>query len=100
MKMCKCRKFVIARVMVSDRDGKLYTLTMFDNIISKIVDGIDGMDVGKSCCMHLLVISTSIKVIWCTLFRKFDIYDGTWLAVIIIYVHVRSSSSGANSCIL
>ena len=40
MKLKKCKKFLIARVSVDGSDGKWHTLTMFNNVIMKIVDGI------------------------------------------------------------
>ena len=46
MKISKCSKFVTARVTVSGRDGKVYTLTMF-HVISSIVDGIDEVNVRR-----------------------------------------------------
>ena len=47
MKLSKCGKFLTARVSVDGLDGKKYMLTMFNDIIRKIVDGVDGADVKR-----------------------------------------------------
>lgn len=47
MKVTKCTKFMTARVSVGGRDGKVHTLTMFDSVVSKIIDGVGGGDVKR-----------------------------------------------------
>ena len=41
MKVSKCKKFVTARVSVGGRDGKVHTPTMFNSVISSIVEGVN-----------------------------------------------------------
>ena len=41
MKVSKCKKFVTARVSVGGWDGKVHTLTMFNSVISSIVEGVN-----------------------------------------------------------
>ena len=47
MKVTKCSKFLTARVSVGDQDDKVHTLTMFDSVVSKIIDGVGGGDVKR-----------------------------------------------------
>ena len=47
MKVTKRTKFMTARVSVGGRDGKVHTLTMFDSVVSKIIDGVGGGDVKR-----------------------------------------------------
>ena len=51
MKVSKCKKFVTARVSVGGQDGKVHTLTMFNSVISSIVEGVDG---ANRCWLLLL----------------------------------------------
>lgn len=49
-KMKKCRMMMTARVIVSGVDGKSYVLTMFDEVISEVIDGVSG---DSNCWQHL-----------------------------------------------
>ena len=42
MKSAKCTKSVMAKVVVSGKDGKEHTLTMFDEVVRKVIDGASG----------------------------------------------------------
>ena len=47
MKVSKCKKFVTARVSVGGWDGKVHTLTMFNSVISDIIEGVNGVDLKR-----------------------------------------------------
>ena len=38
----KCRKFKTARIIISGKDAKSHTLTIFNDLIDTIVDGVEG----------------------------------------------------------
>ena len=42
MKSAKCTKSVMAKVVVSGEDAKEHTLTMFDEVVRKVIDGASG----------------------------------------------------------
>ena len=47
MKVSKRNKFVTARVSVGGRDRKVRTLTMFNSVISSIIEGVNGADLKR-----------------------------------------------------
>ena len=53
-KISKCPKVCTAKVIVGDKDGKDHILTIFDPLLSTIVDGISGTSLG----MKLLNVPT------------------------------------------
>ena len=41
-KIKKCRKLMTAKVIVSTVDGKSHVLTMFDEVVTSLIDGVSG----------------------------------------------------------
>ena len=48
MKCSRCKKLMTARVCVTGEDGKMHTLTMFDNIIQKIISDHNTQDIKRA----------------------------------------------------
>ena len=42
LKMNKCMKMMMAKVIISGEDGKKHVVIMFNHIVSKVIDGISG----------------------------------------------------------
>ena len=57
VKMEKSKRLMTAQVTVSGNDGKVYSLTMFNNVISSIIDGIDGGSIERKLFAPTLRLS-------------------------------------------
>ena len=42
VKICKCKKMVLATVIVSGEDGRKHVVTMFNDIVLQVIEGVDG----------------------------------------------------------
>ena len=42
VKMAKCCKLSTARVVVGGKDGKAHILTMFNDVVNIVIDGVSG----------------------------------------------------------
>ena len=47
----KCKKMVMAKVVVSGEDGKSNVLTMFNETVLKMIEGVDGKDLAMKLLM-------------------------------------------------
>lgn len=54
LKLKKCPKALSAKVGVTEVDGVVHNIMMFDNTVSKASDGIGGTSVEKHCCLLLI----------------------------------------------
>ena len=57
VKTKKCKKMVMAKVVVSGEDGRSNVLTMFNEMVLKMIKGVDGKDLAMKLLMAVPYIT-------------------------------------------